>query len=271
MIGLTQILPWSIGPVPPNLPVVAMILGLEIMFFGIVSLSIEDIPLVDAMPSREQRVVTASLALGFFFAALSLLQSDFDLYALYLFLLFRTIEGAAAVRFYQKVAHVILTQSLPASSRFKKKAKHLLLVFAVVAGGFGVALNIIANASDRTFPWYQLAGVYTVVSFLLAVLGVRWRLQPITDDINTLLIAGLAMCIGGAEIFNFGSIFTEIAIISAGSVTYQIGFWAAVLLTGLNTILPETESNDTSCASCGEDLSEYQAPTYCPNCGCDTN
>lgn len=271
MIETIQISQWLLVPDASNLPVLAMILGLELMFFGVVTMGIEDIPIVDAMPSRERRVVTASLAMGFLFAALSLLQSNLDLYAVYLFLLFRTIEGAAAVRFYQKVAHIIVTQSLPTSNRFKKKAKHLLLVFAIVAGGFGVALNIIANASGRTFPWYQLAVVYTIVSFLLAVLGVRWRLQLISDDINTPLIIGLALCIGGAEIFNFGSIFTEIAVISTGSITYQAGFWAAVLLTGINTILPATTTaNDTICGSCGEDLSKFQSPAYCPNCGHNT-
>jgi len=262
------VLQWFIETTPSGLPILVIVLGLEFIFFGVVDMAKSDVPIIDSMPPQERKMVSLCLALGFLFAALSLLQSNLSVYAVYLFLLFRTLEGAAAVLFYQKVAHVITNRSLPSSTRFKEKAKHLLLVFAIVAGGLGVAFHLLADASGTNFPWYQLAGVYTIVSFLLAILGVRWRLQPLSDDMNTPLIVGLALCIGGAEIFNYGSIFTEIAITGLGVLTYQAGFWAAVVIIGLHTVLPSTPTTDESqCSSCGDDLSEYQSPVYCPSCG----
>jgi hypothetical protein len=259
---------WIVDPIPQNLPTWAMVLGLEALLLGTVLEVGEQIPVFNSMNDREQFVITMALAIGFLFLALSILRSAYDIYATYLFLLFRTVEGAAVVRFYRKVLYVLQNWSLPGSTSLGDKALHYLVVFSVLAGGLGLAFNVLSNGPVFRSFWYDLALIYTVTSFLLAFLGANWRLQVVENKLNGLIIVGFALCVAGAEIFNYASISGDIAVTFAGAITYMIGFWVAVGLWGLDAFSPTGVSqSDDSCEYCGTLLTEYQQPKFCPDCG----
>lgn len=261
---------WVLDPVPATLPTWAIVLGLEALFLNTAISVSNQHPLFRSMTARERFVVTASFALGFFFASLSVLRNAYGLYAAYLFLLFRTVEGAAAARFYRKVVFAVRNRSLPGSTTMSDRALHYMVVFSILVAGLGVAFNVLSKGPVFRSVWYDLALVYTVVSFLLAFVGAHWRVRSLSDDFNGGIAIGFALCIGGAETFNYASIAGEIGTTVAGSATHLVGFWAAVAIWGFDALTPDsasTDRDDDHCAGCGHSLAPYQNPEYCPDCG----
>jgi len=104
----------------------------------------------------------------------------------------------------------------------------------------------------------------------MACFGAFWRLELVTTDLNRPVMIGFALCIGGAEIFNYVSIAGDILVTLLGSTMYMIGFWVTVGIWGLDAFDPDSISNTTTvdrCDSCQTSLADYQQPDYCPNCG----
>lgn len=215
--------------VPRTLPVWLLVLGLEALIFGFLIRAGERSELFRPLSARSKLVTSIGLTFGYLFVSLSVISAHYDLYAAYLFVLFRTVEGAAAVRFYRKVVHVLRHRSTDLSSGTGRAYKYVSTFFVSIVGT-GIFIQILLNGPYIHTVLWDLALVYTGVSLAIAVIGAWWRLRDVRDGINSGISLGVLLVVGGAEIFNYTLLAQEIVVTLFGSLSYSIGFWGAVLI-----------------------------------------
>lgn len=229
-------------PIPKQLPVVTLVLGLELLLLG----AVQRLMHRSSFPPLTQfdRVFgVAALGLGYLLSALSLLQGSFGWYAAYLFLLFRTVEGAAGVRFYRKVVYVYRNRRVP-SSGGKSVVSHYLLLAFVAFAGVGLFVHVASTGPVYRSVAFDSRAIYTGTTFLLSALGVYWRLRPISDSYSSALLTGFVLSIAGAELYNYAFLGTEILLYLAGTVAYGVGFWGLVVCWRLG-LVPTTSGSAT--------------------------
>jgi len=222
---------------PPGLPIWLLVVGLQLLIFGgLRKASRGRLGAVTASPRGRLGLVL--IGSGYLFAALSVIQTNYGPYAAFLFVLFRGLEGAATVRFYRKVEFVVNNRRLPSGAGMATFVTHRLLVFFFTIVGAGLLVMAIApGAAERAgFSVANPQGVYTVTTFSLALLGVYWRLSPVQSDYNWLVIAGFGLSIAGAELFNYATVGTELALTVAGGVAYVAGFWLLIACWALGLV-----------------------------------
>jgi hypothetical protein len=252
---------WLIDPVPRTLPIWLLSLGLEAMFLGIVVQAMRESGVLSQLTSRERLVGVLGTGAGYFFLSLSVIRTSYGAYAAFLFVLFRTLEGAAAVQIYARILAFLQDGSLPGD--FKAKFRHYLVTFFIIALGSYLVLHVLIRGPFLRGFWYDLSLVYTVTSATLAYVSVRWRLRDVQSDINGAVIAGIAVCIAGAQIYGF-SLTEDVLLSVVGGVVYAIGFWSAAWFLFGDRLLG---SDPNTCSNCDFDHSSYTSPSYCPNCG----
>ncbi|WP_152421495.1 hypothetical protein [Haloferax gibbonsii] len=250
---------------PSTLPVWLITLGIESMFLGVVINAVKQQGLYSQYTRRERLVGVLGLGLGYFFIALSLIQGNFGLYGTYLFILFRAVEGAAAVLIFVRLL-TFFRGGYYSSSVFTK-VRHILVVFFITTLGVSLLLKILIDGPFIGSLWYNLSLVYTVLVVVLTLISVRWRLRKVQADTNLGVTGGIALGVAGGQIYSF-SLASEIAILLLGSLVYTIGFWSAASLLFSSGIWGLFSSS--TCSQCDADLSQYNDPEFCPQCGNST-
>jgi len=259
MLGVLQT-NWFADPLPPTLPIWLIALGLESMFIGIAVKSAKEMSLWSKLNQRQQVVGVFGIAFGYFFAALSIISTSYRLYSIYLFLVFRTLEGAAAVQIFRKI--IAFFRSGTVSSNLKAKIRHKLVGFFILVIGLYLMFSVVTSGPIFESVWYDLTLIYTALVAILTFISVRWRLRKTKQEFNTAIVTGIAMGVAGAQIFGY-TLVSDILITLAGGITYSIGFWVAAgfLLEG------QLFGSSDSCPQCDEGLENHDSPSYCPNCG----
>ncbi|MGB9958823.1 hypothetical protein ACOZ4B_20885 (plasmid) [Haloferax prahovense] len=198
---------------------------------------------------RERIFGVFGLGVGFLFFSLSVLRTSYGMYAIFLYLLFRVVEGVAVVQFYRRVLDFLKTKSL--SGNLSAKIRYHLLVLFIIAVGSYLVLQVITSELYIHAFWYDIQLIYTMVSFLLAFIGVRWRLRKVKTEYNIAVISGIGLCIAGAQTFDFAGT-TDIVLSFAGAGAYSVGFWIAALFLLKEVVTPTT----SKCTNCGENLDQ---------------
>lgn len=216
---------WFIDPTPTTLPTWLMILGLEALTLAAVFKAFGG-----RVGHRATVIGGTCLGLGYFFTALSIISSNYDSYALYLLVLFRTIEGAAAARFYRKVVHVFRNQSLP-GSRFKSRIVHMMVIYFVMLTGVGLAIASF-NSSTSWYP--QVTVIYTITMTIITGLGVWWRVSQLRGRYALPVLLGFVVSVTGAHMFDYGGVPKEIFVSLMGNVGFTAGFWLFILAWAVN-------------------------------------
>jgi hypothetical protein len=209
-----------LAPLPPTLPIWTLVTGLAFLFGGVLLQFVDRRRLLDGN-RRARLIVVVSISGGFLLAGISLLRTSFGAYALFLFLVFSLIQGAAAVHFYQRVVAFVQTGSLDQHLSGNRLTYALAKMFVLLIG-LMVLLDVLSVIGGGFWRRAQLA--YTVVVGGTSALGARYRLRAVEGDVHQLVIYGLILCIAGAELFDY-SLTGELLVSMAGSVAFSVGFW----------------------------------------------
>lgn len=215
---------WLLEPFSPTLPIWLITVGLESIFIGFAVKSAKEMGLWNQLNQRQQAIGVFGIAVGYFFAALSVISVAFHAYSVYLFLLFRMVEGGATVQIYRKI--IDFFNSGTPSGTFKAKIRHRVVSFFIL--GIGVYLMFIVVTSGPIFRGfsYDLSLIYTVLLSILTFISVRWRLRKAEQEFNTAIVSGIAFGVAGAQTYGF-TLVGDVTITIAGVLTYSIGFWIA--------------------------------------------
>lgn len=257
-------LSWFADPFPELLPIWLIAFGLEAMLFGVIYPITRNAPGFQRV-SRLERIITAGgVALGYLFLTLSVLRTSYAAYAVYLHLLFRGVEGAAAPHVYVKIYDFLSGKGYGGS--LATKIKHKLAVVFVLALGAYLAVKAVVGTPQIGGYWYNLSMVYTVVVASVTALAVRWRYREISNELNSSVVIGLALCIAGAQIFGF-TLTGDVALTLVGSVVYAIGFWTSAYFH-IDSVVTNGGSPPTGrCPHCQQSLPPDRQPQFCPHCG----
>lgn len=228
---------WLYDTKPGGLPIWLLIVGLQLLILGGLRKVAKQHPVLGS-GSANGRLGLVVLGMGYLFAALSVIQTNYGAYAAFLFVLFRGLEGAAAVRFYRKVLFVVRQRRMPSGTGAAGFVTHRLLVFFLSVVSLGLLVSALAPATvERAgFSVANPRGVYTVTTFSMAMLGVYWRFTPVQSDFNWLVILGFGLSVAGAELFNYAALGTEVVMTVVGSVAYSAGFWLLVVCWSLGLV-----------------------------------
>lgn len=209
-----------LAPVPRMLPIWTLLVGLGMLFVGVVLQTVAEHQHFFGN-DRARQVTTGFLGLGFFLSSLSVLKSAVGAYALYLVLVFHLVEGAAIVHFYQKLLAVVESGSLSAAfsgERLPYSIGKLLIILV----GLMILLDVLSVIAGG--PWRRLRVVYTLVVGGTSAIGARYRMRVVDEDLNEFVIYGLVLCIFGGELFDY-PLGMEILVVCASTFAFAVGFW----------------------------------------------
>jgi len=255
---------WYIEPEPALLPIWLIALGLEAMFIAGTHQALDNVSGYQDLTRLERAIAAGGVAFGYLFLTLSVLRTNYGWYAGFLYLVFRGVEGVAAIHMYAKVYNFLRGKGFGGS--YTARAKHMLAVFFVLALGLYLTIKALVGSSRIGGVWYNLSMVYTGVVAVVSVLAVRWRYRDIAREVPNGVVGGLALCIAGAQIFGF-TLAGDIVLSIAGSVVYSIGFWVAAYLLWGEIITDAVQSSPSTCTHCQQSLPTDHQPQYCPHCG----
>lgn len=222
MIG--GILDLVLDPPRGSLPVQLMIIGLGVLLAGGVVRALQP------MANRRSILVGGTLlATGYWFTVISVIRGTYGLYAAYLYLLFRAVEGAAAAHFYHKVLDILRGKSAPGGTKIRAYALHIGAVFSVILTGSGIILYRLEGGAVGLFDG-SIRLTYTIVLLVVTLLGVWWRIQPLRNEYRIPTLLGFTACVTGAELYGYASVELNISVLLAGSLTQVFGFWLAVVI-----------------------------------------
>lgn len=226
-MGLLQIA-WFISPRPSHLSIWLMVLGSEMLIASGLMRAV-------SRNGRNSRVLVGAgfLSVGYLFMALAVMSNFFNAFAVYLFLLFRSVEGAAAARFYRTVAYVLRSRTLPGGTRFGSRVKLFLAPFFVIVVGVGVLLSLLRTFGLGGTPVIE---IYTPTMVGVTSLSVWWRVRSLRQEYAIATLLGFTTCITGAEIYGFATVATEITVSLSGFVAFGVGFWLLIALWMTNVV-----------------------------------
>lgn len=239
---------WFYEPVPEQLPVVLLVVGLELLVLGGLS-RLEDVsPVLSDLRPFDRLFGLYALGAGYLFAALAVVGANYGAYAAFLVVLFRTVEGAAGVQFYYRVVAHVRGGTTPSASSGGPFIVYRLATFFLAVVGLWLFVAAVAPGRDAALllpadPRF----VYTATSFAIAVLGVYWRMRPLGNAYNGATVAGMALGVAGAELYNYRNPATEITVTFTGAIAYAFGFWLVATLWqfGLVEPLPANDRSST--------------------------
>jgi len=198
--------------------------GLAMLLFGGLRRAIQSSS--SGIANRPAKVALISFSAGYFLLALSILKGSYNLYGAYLYVLFRVVEGAAAARFYRKVAYVLRNRSLPGGSNIRARVYHLALVFSIMLAGGGLLAYLVTSGHENVYSSGLV--IYTAVAVLVSGLGVWWRVKLLSGDYAIITLLGFVLCMAGSQTFGYASLTQEIIVAVAGGVAFTVGFWGLI-------------------------------------------
>lgn len=138
------------------------------------------------------------------------------------------IQGIAAIRLYQKASYAVRNRSLSWGG-FDLHTKVVLKIatfFSVLL--LGVVVSLLAIVGAIQIPLSEvMIGIWTVFTIAFTVLGLSITLYGAADDYPSYFSTGLVVLVAGSEVYNLGSLSTEILATLALSIAYTVGFWIA--------------------------------------------
>lgn len=228
-------------------PAVPVWFPAAVIFFGIEFLLIwyfqsvldrSSTGLSEAVTSRERRLIIGSLVVGYLFLAVAFIRQYASVASLsmYLFFLTRVMEGAASLRFFKKIFEFLSGGSSGASPMraiftwFLPRIKYWLLSLFVGLVTISLMVHVLTRDAVIQEPKFKIALIYTLGSFLIAVLGVAYRLRSTPEVFNRVAKFGIILCLAGAAIYDYGTLAGEFVAWGVGIAGYTVGFWVAAVV-----------------------------------------
>lgn len=238
---------WFVEPVAQTTTIILLFAGLTVLYFGVATKLIQENELLHEKYQWQRIGVVLGFGAGFALSAWSLFVDRSGIYAIFLFALFRSLEGAAVVRLYRKIIYVFKERSLPDGVDLKRKIGYKLAgVFSILIG-IWLSLRILFVTPLTGSVVTPLAIVWTAVSFITAFLGATWRLELVRDRLNVIIILGFGLCVAASEIYSFSTLRGDLAQYFIGSAAYSAGFWlgAAVWILDFGSDIVTTGESTT--------------------------
>lgn len=260
MLGWPLQAGWVLDPLPRDLPIWLLALGLEAMFLGAVVEATRQSGIWGDLSTVQRLFGVFGLGGGYFFSALALVSTSYAAYAAYLYLLFRTLEGAAAVQIYRRVVGFV--KSGASGGIGSARLRHHLVMAFVAGLGLYLAVEVLTNGPLYRNVLTDISLLYTLFVSVLSFLAVRWRLRSVRGEYNPGIVSGLAFGVAGAQVYGF-TLAADALVFLGGSVCYAVGFWVAAGLLFESRLFGAA----TTCSDCDKDLDGYDQVAYCPRCG----
>lgn len=239
---------WLVDYTPPWL-------GPSMLFFGVVLCAISGVTTVLSETTSDVRSSKISLGrfqagmvgfiIGLTLAYLPFYFRHSSNWALIFFLWGRWLEGIAAPRFLIKIAGYLSGSSNSSSgisSVSSRATYYFVLLFILILAGWGTILAIFVGPFSSSLI-RDILVIWTILTFSVSALGVFWwfrdaNMHNITytfDNLSTiafptLLLLGMMLGIGGAQIYNYSTALTDIAALIGGNIVYSIGYWGMILV-----------------------------------------
>lgn len=241
------LLGWFINYVPDWLSIALMFVGFFTTMAGYPAT-------FSGFGKREMRT-SGVVLIGFGVAVISLeiLQRVPWLLVVSLLVFTRWIEGAAAIRFFQRANQYFRTDRSGGKSWTQRILYYLLLAFIVIMGGWMAIFIFLRGPIFNTLS-FDLAVVLTFVTVVISILGLSWKFWSVRDRLPIPVVAGFILAATGAEINNLkllkqalevnlsavgtgiveidprlaSVLAVNITIFLVGSVAYTFGYWTAV-------------------------------------------
>ncbi|MFC6973848.1 hypothetical protein ACFQL1_02875 [Halomicroarcula sp. GCM10025709] len=146
------------------------------------------------------------------------------------------IEGVAAVIIFPKLAYIATnfsevweTKSTPSQTTLTQKLVRRLILFLFAILAFYAFVGALLFVNGISIPGGQLlVVVWTVLTFLISLLGLFWKVSSI--DLPAYLLYGTVLILSGAEVVNLSSIGGDITVYLAGGIGYTLGYVTLLLL-----------------------------------------
>ncbi|MFC7070583.1 hypothetical protein ACFQL9_13095 [Halobaculum lipolyticum] len=103
-----------------------------------------------------------------------------------------------------------------------------LSLLITLLSGWAAVVFLIENGAESVA--YVLLVVFTFLSLGASISGVLWKVWGIRDEVRNSVIVGLALSVGGAEVFNFAAVTTEIQLFVAGKVVFVVAYLLALVV-----------------------------------------
>lgn len=205
-------------------------LGPSLMLFGVAALVLWGVarilPRIPLIKHKKQQLVLLFLiVLGTTFTTAGALgvSRTLSTAALGLFAAGRFIEGGAAVRGFRKIIYLLRNQSLP-SDRKKLTQKVRYIAIRVSIGLITtIFLYGIFLLNARSPPLFILTLVWTFGTFMLAVIGLSWKLGSAEEELPAPVITGLLATFSGATVYDYVTLAGDVTHILVGAVAFLIG------------------------------------------------
>lgn len=193
-----------------------------------------------------QVVVLLSVVLGIVFTSLGALSEAgyVDQFSIMLVAAGRFVEGGAVIRGIRKLHymitqrpflennedlstqfnHLVSRRELPSSlERFRPKIRYRLIQAGIglTAVGIYIAVLWVNGLTQQTL--YAVVLTWTLSVFMLAVLGLSWKLEYAEDQLSPSLIIGLLAASAGAQVYNHVNLVWDITGILVGTAAFLAG------------------------------------------------
>lgn len=142
----------------------------------------------------------------------------------------RFMEGIIAVRFYQKLTHIVTYSGFLNTADIQSVRRYLIgftIYFFVLIAGWIVVMaslaGIINIGSERILHLY-----WTTVIAVISIITLTSKFWASKQDFGTYSVIGIALLITGAELHNLQSIEFVLTAYVVSVIGYSLGLWYAV-------------------------------------------
>lgn len=234
---MTNTFPVQIGFVLDETPVW---LGPMLVFFGLKILLTEFVGQHILTTRRysliEVRLGSYSFMLGTLFATAGFTQSQgvTGLFILVLFVAGKVVEGAAAIQLLIKIKNIATApaagnQSLVVSVKEKiiSVLRYRVSLALVSIAFYSLVILSLVYGPVKQNLLTDLALYWTIALFTTTILGLSYKLNYAQEELGSVVILGLFLCVSGSEVYNYG-IVNQILTVVIGSVGHLIGLLLAL-------------------------------------------
>ncbi len=222
---------WLLPTIPPSIGTLLTIFGMLIMLYAHIRETTSILSKRSnnkfSVPLQNEGRVAIVLSIGFFFLTIGVLRR-YNLIPVYIALLYvvgSMIEGVGQVRFLRKIHSFLRGQG--AGGGILRNLKYKLLSAFVVLLGGTIAIQLFFSAPTYGSAIPQVALIWTLMTFILTVIGLSHRVLPLKTELPSGMAIGYVVAVAGSEVYDL-TLAGEVIFILLGGVGYSLGFWLSV-------------------------------------------
>lgn len=228
LLQLPQPLPF-VDEIPQWLGSTLLLVGMMILVMWALKRVLPTVSPLENEGSQVLLLLLAVVGVGATTAGALVRVGQFEPFVLFLVAAGRFVEGGAAVRGLRKMYFIVTNLSLPGGTgSLRKRLQYIGIRAGIGFATLGLYLMVLVMTQSTSNLLYGIALTWTLSAFMLAVLGLSWKLESAEEQLAPSLILGLLAAFSGAQIFNYTNLLWDIYAIVIGSIAFLFG-----ILTGL--------------------------------------